>query len=41
VAFIGILLAESLRNDAPLDAPSLWVRRIWRTDAGDTSLVNL
>jgi hypothetical protein len=37
VAFTGILLAESLRKDAPLDAPSLPVRRIWRTDAGDPS----
>ena len=35
VAFTGILLAESLRKDAPLDAPSLRVRRIWRTDAGE------
>jgi hypothetical protein len=37
VAFTGILLAERLRKDAPLDAPSLRVRRIWRTDAGDPS----
>jgi hypothetical protein len=37
VSFTGILLAESLRTDAPLDAPSLRVRRIWRTDAGDAS----
>ena len=35
MAFTGILLAESLRTNAPLDAPSLRVRRIWRTDAGD------
>lgn len=37
MAFTGILLAESLRKDAPLDAPSLRVRRVWRTDAWDPS----
>ena len=37
MAFTGNLLAESLRKDAPLDAPSLSVRRILRTDAGDPS----
>jgi hypothetical protein len=37
VSFTGILLAEGLRKDAPLDTPSLRLRRIWRTDAGDPS----
>jgi hypothetical protein len=37
VAFIGNLLAESLRKEHALDAVPLTVRRIFRADDGDPS----